>query len=540
VDEFGHNRALELATLDVQVASPPTTRSSATNTSYGIFVEDQVKPLSNLSLTLGLRLDREELRGLGWKAFDPATESVVFLDRMAANGGNAYLAASETFTAYGDLQPLISGLAEATGLPEYFLSARISPGLAGSQQWPNRRDPADIDIVNTNLSPRFAVAWDPGGKGKSKIALTAGRYYGTVFLAVPFVEVEPAGFTMTIGAERYVGESIWRDVSVNSGINPAVSVRAVDHDLKTPYQDEVTLTLEREIGAETTGRISYISRRFKDQFQDIDSNHYAADYGKCQTQRSLRDRWLLQPPDGKLDDCEGSLDGSLHLSDGFLDSYVYNPAWGTVFRVGNDNEATYEAVVVELVRRQYRNWQMEASYTWSRAIGNAEEFNSYLGDDPTLRDTERGYLAYDQRNVVKVNTTTITPWGFRLGLSANWMSGLPYSIVQVGSSYDSIAPAYGQTFVGSSRTRTQYPTGRRNDQRNQPTLSLNVKFDKEHNFKSGQNLQVSVEVFNLLNDRYYQVYNPNPGFGYGRQTNGTNDAWFTPGRQYQLGMRLSF
>ena len=61
---------------------------------------------------------------------------------------------------------------------------------------------------------------------------------------------------------------------------------------------------------------------------------------------------------------------------------------------------------------------------------------------------------------------------------------------------------------------------------------------KEYNLKRGQNLQLSVEVFNLLNDRYYQIYNPQ--LGYGRQTDQTNDAWFTPGRQYQLGMRLSF
>jgi hypothetical protein len=494
IDEFGRNRQVEVATLDVQVATPPTTRSDATNTSYGVFVEDQVKPLSNLSLTLGLRVDREELRGLGWKAFDPAAEFADFLDRYAANGHNTYLAASQAFTAYGSLEPLVVGMSAATGLPEAYLSALISPGLTGSQDWPRHRDAGEINIVNTNPAPRFALAWDPGGKGKSKIAFTAGRYYGTIFLAVPFVEVEPATFDLVIGGRRYLGEAAWENVRVASGINPSVSVRAVDHDLKTPYQDELTLSLERELGAETMGRMSFVSRRFEDQFQDVDINHH--------------------------------------------DSFVYSPAWGTVYRVGNENAARYEAVVFELVRRQYRNWQMEASYTWSRTIGNAEEFSSYLGDDPTLRETEKGYLAYDQRNVVKVNTTTITPWGFRLGMSANWMSGLPYSIVTIGSATDRVPPEFRSAFTGASRTRTEYPTGRRNDQRNRPTLSLNVKFDKEYNLKSGQNLQLSAEVFNLLNDRYYQIYNPQ--LGYGRQTNYTNDAWLTPGRQYQLGARLSF
>jgi hypothetical protein len=229
---------------------------------------------------------------------------------------------------------------------------------------------------------------------------------------------------------------------------------------------------------------------------------------------------------------------TIHLSDGYPDSYMYNPAWGAVYRVGNDNTARYDAVVLELVRRQYRNWQMQASYTWSRALGSAEEFSSYLGNDPATRDAEKGYLAYDQRHVVKINATTITPWGFRLGGTASWMSGLPYSIMQLGSSVDSMPLGYGAVFTGAERTRVHYPTGRRNDQRNRPTLALNVKLDKEFNLRGGLNLQVSAEVFNLLNERHYQIYNPQ--FGYGRQVNERNDATITPGRQYQIGMRLAF
>ena len=86
--------------------------------------------------------------------------------------------------------------------------------------------------------------------------------------------------------------------------------------------------------------------------------------------------------------------------------------------------------------------------------------------------------------------------------------------------------------------RYAYPTGRRNDQRNRPALALNAKLDKEYNLRGGMNLQISIEIFNLLGDRYYAVYNPQAG--YGRQLNGKNDATLTPGRQYQLGFRLTF
>jgi hypothetical protein len=226
------------------------------------------------------------------------------------------------------------------------------------------------------------------------------------------------------------------------------------------------------------------------------------------------------------------------VADGYLDSYVDNPGWGAIYRVGNENAARYKGIVLEVVRRQYRNWQLQASYTWSRAVGDAEEFNSYLGDDPANREAERGYLAYDRRHVVKINATTITPWGFRFGASANWMSGLPYSIMQVGPSLDSVPDLYPSIVAGAMRNRTRYLTGRRNDQRNRPSLTLNAKLDKEFNLSRGQNLQLSLEVFNLLDDRNYQIYNAQ--LGYGRQLNERNDATVTPGRQYQVGLRLAF
>ncbi|MBZ5640102.1 MAG: TonB-dependent receptor [Acidobacteriia bacterium] len=542
------HRAL-FASLALEVASPPSTRSTATDVSYGFFLEDQAKPLPNLSVTAGLRVDREEMRGSGFRPFDPAAESRDFLGRMSAGSADGgYSEAASSFTGYGGLEDLVRGMADATQISESFLWSRISPGLIVSQSWAKQRAPADIDIANTNLSPRLSVAWDPGGKGKSKIAVTAGRYYGTLLLAVPLVEEEPVTTTMGLQATRVPPSEIWTDLHFSTGIDPAVSARVIDHRLKTPYQDELTVSLEREIARETTARVAFISRRFWDQLQDVDLNHHAGDFGHCVYSSGEDQPWIVAPPDGVPDDCDGIIVLSSsrffgqvvqrHQSDGYLDSYVYNPGWGAIYQVGNDNTARYKGIVLEVTRRQYRNWQMQASYTWSRAVGDAEEFNSYLGDDPANREAERGYLSYDQRHVVKVNATTITPWGFRFGASANWMSGLPYSILQVGPSLDSVPSVYPSIIGGGMRNRTRYATGRRNDQRNRPSLTLNVKLDKEFNLSRGQNLQISLDVFNLLDDRNYRIYNPQ--LGYGRQLNERNDATVTPGRQYQVGLRLAF
>jgi hypothetical protein len=52
------------------------------------------------------------------------------------------------------------------------------------------------------------------------------------------------------------------------------------------------------------------------------------------------------------------------------------------------------------------------------------------------------------------------------------------------------------------------------------------------------NLQLDADIFNLLNDDTYSVYNNFTNSG--QQINGTNQAERRFGRTYQLGMRLAF
>jgi hypothetical protein len=256
--------------------------------------------------------------------------------------------------------------------------------------------------------------------------------------------------------------------------------------------------------------------------------------------------------DGLLDDCVGEkVDATdtgggptlpsatlVNRPDGNADYYVLNPAWGNIFVIGNSNASKYDAVTLEFVRRQYKNWQMEASYTWSKATGDAEDFNVALGDDRSTLQDEKGYLSFDRRHSVKVNATCLTPWGFRLGGTAQWESGLPYSLLFRKSSESTSLPLYegfSQTFTS---VRTRYITHQRNDQRNPSAWNFDAKLVKEVNLSKGMNLQLTAEIFNLFNEDTYSVYNNQ--IKYGQQVNGTNDATRRFGRTYQIGMRLAF
>ena len=108
------------------------------------------------------------------------------------------------------------------------------------------------------------------------------------------------------------------------------------------------------------------------------------------------------------------------------------------------------------------------SIPYSTAKGDGEDFKQSFDNDPSVLLTDvRGYQSYDQRHVVKVNATTITPWGIRLGTATTWQSGLPYSILYRRPSFDTLPPETKNTGITGSRSRLTYPTGVRNDQRNE-------------------------------------------------------------------------
>jgi hypothetical protein len=93
-----------------------------------------------------------------------------------------------------------AGRGPGVGQPAHLPASSIS-----SLGWPRKRKLANLELGNTAFSPRLAVAWDPFGTGKTKLAATAGRYYDKIFLSVPLLGSEPAVTTMIFDATAFRG-----------------------------------------------------------------------------------------------------------------------------------------------------------------------------------------------------------------------------------------------------------------------------------------------------------------------------------------------
>jgi outer membrane receptor protein involved in Fe transport len=543
------------AFVTVNVPVPRSTAGRATGINWALYAEDQFHPLNNLAVTLGLRFDHTEINSVGLANMDPRAEAEEFYKRLEL-GYPLFTATRAVFTAYDEIGAFYPQLAEVLGVG----LNEVYPGTAASQStfWDNTRRTEDIHIRNNDISPRLTVAWDPLGNGKMKLAFSAGRYYDKTFLAVPLLEVEPPNARLTILLDRQ-GAEPFNEQGQLPGFSPTVSVQMIDRGLRTPYQDEFSFSFERELWPETSIKLTYLSRKYRDQFQDIDVNHRLGDEGRCVIPfnwesdtvvpsdghgQPLRDPYTDEiyydtdpgPGDGIIDDCMGdirrltsALDSLKPVPDGLPDLYVLNPGWGELLLVGNFNATEYTAYMIELVRRRYRNWEMMASYTWSEAVGNAEDFDQLLGNERTLLEDEYGYLSHDQRHAFKLSAVSLTPWGLRIGGTARWESGLPFSELTSKLTAHTIPLDYSQGDPSIS-FRLRYPSGQRNDQRNPSYWTFDLRAAKEFQI-ARVNAQLTAEVFNLLNDDTIKIE---------QRLNTVSNIVRRNGRRYQVGFRLSF
>jgi hypothetical protein len=579
----------------ISVALPVSraTTEVADGFSTGLYVQDLYRPLPNLSIGLGLRFDRESASSDGFTFFDPAAEHGAYT-RLLAIGGREAGVSDDLRQGNGDgIRSLgvSSDALFAGSAGEAWLKANVTDPLARAalhtqtisranvsflsgelaSQFPDLFSGGAVDLAtlrasgvpvqapepftvgNNNLSPRLSVSWDPGSDGRSKAYATWGRYYDKLFLSsvsgeqgtervVRYYVYDRTGLTLTPGVDapdtpnHHIGSLLAKSPP---------SITQVDRALQTPYCDEGTIGFEREIAPEMALAVRYIERHYRDQLQDVDVNH------------QIR----IDPTTGKPLDGFGQIQvipsedpgapaDTLTVPDGRPDLFVNNPFFNEVLRVGNYNAATYHGIEVELRKRMSRRWQMQASYTYSRAQGDAEDFQSRLGNDPSTIENEAGYLDFDQRHVVKVNGITYLPHDWQLGMAATWSSGLPYSVVSRFFALDNTGYQQFRTRFGRTVTQgdhAEFQDEPRNDHRNGSIFDLNLRAGK--NFVIGRYTGAAfLEVFDVLNTDDLRVYTVDPSRASGFDPGGSSsvagplqlDATRQFGRRFQVGIQFAF
>jgi outer membrane receptor protein involved in Fe transport len=576
------------ASVAVLLPTERTAIGEASGASGAFYVQDSFRPRPNLNFGLGVRFEHEVARAPGWTFFDPRQERGVYDGLVTLSGaeigqddiqagnrdgihnegilGDPMLRGGDSIGQFGndivnalrleavrhltrhrsDLEYTLGGL---VGLnPDLLVNGKLDPERL-SQLGVTVQQPQEIEITNHNLAPRLAVSWDPASQGRTKLFGTWGRYYDKLFLSVLTGEQGPDMVARYYGIDAdgidvVTKPSGFYTATANHGIGltyseSAPSIHQVDRNLRTPYSDEWTVGLEQEVAPEVSLALRFIHRDFRDQLQDSDINH----------------QYLVNPLTGQPYDLFGTLyevpgrnggtPKQVQLADGKPDLFIENPFFNQVLRVANSNSASYSGIELELRRRLARRWEMQGSYVYSRAQGDAEDYLSKVGNDPSVTESANGYLSFDQRHVVKLNASLFLPADWQMGFVTSWSSGLPYSVISRFFAVDNTGYTQFRTLFGYTAA-SEFVSLPRNSERNRSVLDLNASVRK--NLVIGRNAAaISLEVSNLLNSDDLHIVTYAPTVRGGTDINGAGvvsplslDATRRFGRRFQLGFQFSF
>jgi len=551
---------------------PLVTPQEATSFNSSIYALDSWKPIPNLTINAGIRLDREDTNTSGFKYFDPRVErknsialwSKVCIEAqyqaltrpgLVQTGSNCdafkpgdeapfdgkppsgiannqmALFRDENGDQVNDIDPDVASLDfNQDGVLEF--ADKEGEQLYRELTTFQERETENFSIENTNVSPRFSVSWDPWADGKTKTFASWGRFYDRLFLDTVTGEIGPDSLNFTFQPKDTNHLIQQGDLSLTTS---SVTVNQVDRDLQTPHTDEWTIGFERELAPEWSGTVTYIHREGSELLQDTDINHVTcAQHGEigidpvvaCGGAGILEDDKFGGVAGFDIVSEGGNFAFGFFVPNGAPDLYTVNNNFNQILRVGNFNSSEYDALEFKIVKRLQHNWQMQFSYTWSEAFGQAEAFSSAAGNDPETKDDEEGFLEFDQTHILKFQAVTRLPHEITLGSVLQWSSGTPWSVTKTVVEFDS---------TGNTIFRSFYPTGQRNDQRNSGWWKIDGRVEK--NFSIGR-VQASafLSAENLLDEGQLAIEELDTAALGGLPLDSTRDV----GRRFEVGAIFDF
>lgn len=259
------------------------------------------------------------------------------------------------------------------------------------------------DVFETHpVAPRLGVAWDVLGDARSVIKAHYGRYYEALYST--FYQFADADAFGALTTERTFDASGFTDTIAAL---PSRSVQSSSGGVRQPYLDQVIAGYEQEIFPGIVAGATLVYRKSSD-FIAIVSEH-----------------GQFVPVKGRVPDT-GDPITLYDYTNAATDTLAYDNPGGL--------HRDYRAAILSVTRRMSGNWQLQASYVYSRARGNVDN----LGFDTTPEDVSApdllglvlqtpnslvnsdGRLTHDQTQQLKLHGTWIVP-SLHLTLSAGYV-----------------------------------------------------------------------------------------------------------------------
>ncbi len=461
-----------------------------------VFLNDSMKVNRKLTLNLGVR----------WEPFLPNTDT---LGRLAVWGGHNARSTRFVNAPPGILYPGDPGI----------------PAGGYKSTW-------------TNFGPRFGLAYDFTGDGKTSLRIGYGIFYDRINTLQTNSAATQAPFgtlvelyggpndSMASPYANFPGGNPFRVVGFDAvgteALNPGRDVRFVlpmsaflyAPDLRDPYIQSWNLTLERQVGGGWVARGSYAGSKGTALVSGRDFNA----------------PW----PDPKATTATTNQRRPLY------------PNYASMVMIEPAGLSSYHSMQWTAERRFSQGYTLLANYTLAKTIdnnqGSGNKGNATTVTDPRNQRFDRGPADYDLRHVFNLSGIWALPVSFQnryaqflaggwsITSIAAWRSGFPFSVLsgqdnartgQGGQRADMIGNPYIPGDRGHGALAAQYlnkAAFKVNELGTYGTLgrntfrgpgSFNIDLGLHKDFPIGEHLrwQFRFEAFNLLNN--VNLSNPN-------------------------------
>jgi len=477
---------------------------------YEAFVQDNWKATPRLTLNMGVRY---AYYGQPWDAnlllsnFDPSKYDPSKTPTIAASGLICFTATCNQTGSNAGQSTSSNPSADYSGIN--YINGMIfnGPNSANNSQaspYGNKVGSAQ----KYNFAPRIGFAFDVFGDGKT--ALRGG--YGWSFDDAEVSYYETTVFNNPPSVATYsVGQTSFD--SPTGGATTALSttpgrVQAVPTSYKTPYVQQYSLDVQQQITPTLMMDLGYFGDHGTHLLGALEINQPApgAWVGKVQPKNS--GSACIDPDTGEQSFLNSTCDRVLNQIKPYL-GYFAIDALRTIF------SSNYNSMQVKVTKRFSGKTYIDANYTWSRDLTNAQaDYSGFIQNIYNING-DYGRAAVDRTNVLSFDGVWELPWyrdqhGLKGRLIGGWEvsgiyainSGLPLTV----SASSAFSPSYnlpnGVTSVFNGRTNTGYIT---------------------------DNAGLSVLGNTNAGLRPNQLGNPNNGYGVKIHNRGYNKLWFYTG-----------
>jgi hypothetical protein len=512
---------------------------------FEMYAQDTYRLRPNLTLSFGLRysLFRQPTDANGHlTAFDPAAFSLSTANQVDPCTGS--LGIQTGTCANPNVLP-------PTGNPldGIIIGGKNSPyGNAVGRQ--NNRD----------FGPRFGFAWDPFGTGKTSVRGGYGIYYDSP--SIGWYEQAVFNNAPFVNSDTIFNTTLANPAGPNSPGNSAPLVHGANPDWHTPYTQEWSLDVQRELLPRLLLDIGYYGNKGTHLIGDVDINEPTPDAYVT----ALAPYGVTAPI--------ATFGASEQLN--YIRPYLGYDAmniWSTSFT------SNYNGLQISLQKRLGSNSLINVNYTWSHALTDApsDYATPMITSEPHL---DYGPAQFDRRHIFNANWVYFLPFfqkqqgvvghllgGWEYSGIVSYFTGLPYTAydfnfdpVGVGL-LDFFSPAAGRpningnpnanaphTFaqwinpnvfseIGTSPTNPQTTPGNAAPgiMRGPGQERWDMSLFKNTNISEGVKLQFRAEATNVFNHTNFSGLNNAFGFGGFGGISGVRDP-----RIMQLGLKLYY